>query len=413
MALAAKLLRNRFARQAGVVLITIWALWYLAAVLGQRRPNPPSTSSQSEGRPSTASPPPQLAKPKTFLDESVAGTTGGGKAGAGGKNRQNDDKKVGNGGVGQAPKNSKLGGGVKEEKAGAAAAGAGADVGVGGLKTGPIGSSPKQEQGPGGSVNSEKGGKQRVGGPSVVHGGGANVPIDANSLRKGLGLDRILPLPEPQKGASLVPVESIKTNPSDRANAAIVILCRNKDLKDMKSTLRQFEDRFNRRYSYPYVFLNDEPFTEQFQEHIRRLTDAKVEFGVVEPHTWRYPDWINATMAEQCMDKMEKDGIIYGVAKYEWYWRVEPGVSFFCDIPYDPFVFMQENKKSYGFVISLLEIRQTIPSLWGLTRHHAFAKGLGRNDTKLLRFFADEEGDYNGCHFWLVSPFSLRCFRKF
>ena len=30
--------------------------------------------------------------------------------------------------------------------------------------------------------------------------------------------------------------------------------------------MRSLEDRFNRDYKYPWVFLNDEPFTEEFME---------------------------------------------------------------------------------------------------------------------------------------------------
>lgn len=29
----------------------------------------------------------------------------------------------------------------------------------------------------------------------------------------------------------------------------------------------------------------------------------------------------------------------------EYYWRVEPGIKLFCDIDYDPFLFMQMNNK--------------------------------------------------------------------
>lgn len=30
------------------------------------------------------------------------------------------------------------------------------------------------------------------------------------------------------------------------------------------------------------------------------------------------------------------------------YRRVEPSVEFYCDLDYDPFLFMQENNKKYG-----------------------------------------------------------------
>lgn len=32
--------------------------------------------------------------------------------------------------------------------------------------------------------------------------------------------------------------------------------------------------------------------------------------------------------------------------------RVEPNVEFYCDLDYDPFLFMQENNKKYGMYYS-------------------------------------------------------------
>lgn len=55
-------------------------------------------------------------------------------------------------------------------------------------------------------------------------------------------------------------------DPNQRANATFVILCRNSDLNGAVRSIRDIEDRFNRKYRYPYVFLNEEPFTEEFKE---------------------------------------------------------------------------------------------------------------------------------------------------
>ncbi len=54
----------------------------------------------------------------------------------------------------------------------------------------------------------------------------------------------------------------------NRANATFVFLCRNSDLAGVVSSIRQMEDRFNRRYGYPWVLLNEEPFTEEFKEYV-------------------------------------------------------------------------------------------------------------------------------------------------
>jgi len=50
-----------------------------------------------------------------------------------------------------------------------------------------------------------------------------------------------------------------------RANATFVILCRNDQLWDTVRSVQEIEDRFNHRYHYPYVFLNEVPFTEDFK----------------------------------------------------------------------------------------------------------------------------------------------------
>lgn len=49
-----------------------------------------------------------------------------------------------------------------------------------------------------------------------------------------------------------------------RANATLVMLVRNSEANDAAVAIRQLEDRFNNRYHYPWVFLNDEPFDENF-----------------------------------------------------------------------------------------------------------------------------------------------------
>jgi len=56
--------------------------------------------------------------------------------------------------------------------------------------------------------------------------------------------------------------------PSKRANATFVFLCRNSDLAGVVSSIRQTEDRFNRHHQYPWVLLNEEPFTDEFKESV-------------------------------------------------------------------------------------------------------------------------------------------------
>ncbi|KAJ2394825.1 hypothetical protein GGI23_004543, partial [Coemansia sp. RSA 2559] len=154
--------------------------------------------------------------------------------------------------------------------------------------------------------------------------------------------------------------------PSEKANAAFVVLTRNKELNSLCESLIQLEDRFNRRYNYPYVFLNNEPFSDDFKERIRSVVSGECHFGLIPAEHWSYPDYIDQIRAAEARKQMAEQKIIYGgsesyrhMCRYEsgffyrhplmdqfkWYWRVEPGVKFACDIDYDPFMFMQTNNK--------------------------------------------------------------------
>ncbi len=40
---------------------------------------------------------------------------------------------------------------------------------------------------------------------------------------------------------------------------------------------------------------------------------------------------------------------------FEWYWKIDAGMVFGCDIDYDPFLWMKSQKKSFGFGAILKE----------------------------------------------------------
>lgn len=64
----------------------------------------------------------------------------------------------------------------------------------------------------------------------------------------------------------LAPKLSVPENlASGRENATFVFLCRNSDINGAVSSIQQMEDRFNKDYGYPWVLLNEEPFTDEFK----------------------------------------------------------------------------------------------------------------------------------------------------
>jgi mannosyltransferase len=170
-----------------------------------------------------------------------------------------------------------------------------------------------------------------------------------------------------------------------RENAAIVILARNKELPGVLDSLKSFERHFNRWFHYPYVFLNNEEFNSTFKETIANYTSSTVEFGKIDSEHWGFPEWTDARVAKEGIAKQGDQAIMYGgmesyhhmcrfysgffykhelLQKYDWYWRVEPDIKYFCDITYDPFVHMARNNKTYGFTIAVKELKETVPNIF-------------------------------------------------
>lgn len=54
-------------------------------------------------------------------------------------------------------------------------------------------------------------------------------------------------------------------NVTRRANATLLMLARNSDADGAVRSVRELEDRFNHKYNYPWTFLNEEPFSEDFK----------------------------------------------------------------------------------------------------------------------------------------------------
>lgn len=207
-----------------------------------------------------------------------------------------------------------------------------------------------------------------------------------------------------------------------RANAAIVMLARNRDMNGAVNSIKQLEDRWNGKFQYPYVILNEEEFTKEFKERVLTVASAEVKFGVIPPEQWRQPEWIDEKKAALAREKMVQEGVIYAgsvayrnmcrfnaglffnhelLREYKYYWRLEPDIKYFCDIDYDPFLVMHDQKKVYGFTVSLYEYQATIPTLWETVKEfiEQYPQYLDKDNS--MSFLSDDGGaTYNRCHFW-------------
>ncbi|EPX75354.1 mannosyltransferase complex subunit [Schizosaccharomyces octosporus yFS286] len=246
-----------------------------------------------------------------------------------------------------------------------------------------------------------------------------------------------------------------------RMNATFVILTRNSDLDGVVSSMKSLEKHFNRHFNYPYTFLNNDPFDQTFMDTVRKHTAADIEFGEIDSEMFGFPSNIDASVYQEAIADQGDRGIMYGDAesyhhmcrffsgffykhplllKYQWYWRVEPDVTFTCDIPYDPFYYMKNNGKVYGFVIAIKELEDTVPSLFRYSSAYRRSKQLNSGlwnfflessesekisdnelvdvdsgdsqtpltsqlDAKMKTLYSEENSNmdgesYNMCHFW-------------
>lgn len=213
-----------------------------------------------------------------------------------------------------------------------------------------------------------------------------------------------------------------KQGVTNKVRATFVTLARNSDLNSILGSIRQVEDRFNNKFHYDWVFLNDAEFSEEFKEATSAVVSGETKYGLIPQEHWSYPDWIDKEKAAMTRETMREKKIIYGdsesyrhmcryesgffwrhelMMQYDYYWRVEPDIKIFCDIDYDIFDWMQKNDKEYAFTISLPEYKETIETLWDNVK--IFMKENPQYIAKdnLLDWISDDKGQtYNGCHFW-------------
>ncbi|KAI8090076.1 glycolipid 2-alpha-mannosyltransferase-domain-containing protein [Gilbertella persicaria] len=205
---------------------------------------------------------------------------------------------------------------------------------------------------------------------------------------------------------------------------AYYMVVRNEKLTEARSVIKSMEDHMKNGTRYPWVLLNNQPFTAEFQKYIRKVVTAPVFFGKIDLETWDYPYWIDVDRAEFMMMGQELNNVHKGsslsyhqLLRYhagfffhhpllrdvEYTWRVEPGADYSCQMDQDMFLLMKEQNKTLGFVITMHEMPESIPTLW--KRVNEFVERfsdyiLPEHETIYPWIYDEDANDYNTCHFW-------------
>lgn len=233
--------------------------------------------------------------------------------------------------------------------------------------------------------------------------------------------------------------ENVKSNYARVEGATFFTLCRNSDLSGIKQSIKSMEERFNYNKNYPWVFANDEPFTEEFKTEISNIVSGDIIFTTIPSEYWDIPETINQRKMRKEMIKLVEMNTLYGdsvsyrqmcrfnsgffyklnaLRKFNWYWRVEPDIKYTCDITGDPFKTMVEENKTYGFALAMTEDKKTIKTLWSTSREYFESPERwnnkleeseyydSMNDTSLAFIEQDSDkkelirGKFNYCHYW-------------
>ena len=208
-----------------------------------------------------------------------------------------------------------------------------------------------------------------------------------------------------------------------RPKAGLLSLVRNEELDGILQSMRQLEFHWNQRYNYPWVFFNEKPFSDEFKAATSNATSARTEYHLVPRAHWVTPPHINQTLYYNSLDYLSltsvgkghllsyhamirwQSGLFYlhpALEKYDYYWRIEPDVHFFCDILYDPFRFMHANEMVYGFNMAILDDARSFASLWSTTRDFITEHpDLIHEDANLDWLLDPATGlSYNNCQFF-------------
>jgi hypothetical protein len=144
--------------------------------------------------------------------------------------------------------------------------------------------------------------------------------------------------------------EEINVLEATRPKAALVSLVTPLETDRMLGTVTELEARFNARTAraYDWVFFSPASHTEEFMESIRNVTSAHCRFEVIPEAHWSTPEFVDRGRFDALRQLSDKPDLTKsawetyhhmrrwnagyfaledGLKDYEWFWRIEPGVS--------------------------------------------------------------------------------------
>ncbi|KAK1961696.1 glycolipid 2-alpha-mannosyltransferase [Colletotrichum sublineola] len=153
-------------------------------------------------------------------------------------------------------------------------------------------------------------------------------------------------------------------DPSPRA--AFVALVAEDQLGQMVESVAQLEQRFNNKYRYDWVFFSLQELSEDFKDATSNTTAGTVTYNLVtqQQSSGSRPGELSrfdaglrvdadTTQVQVSHHRRRWSAGPFAQEKrlqaYDWFWMVEPGTQFMCDINFDVFRLMRDHGITYGF----------------------------------------------------------------
>lgn len=111
-----------------------------------------------------------------------------------------------------------------------------------------------------------------------------------------------IPIPEHELDAPFFTSCQEPDLSAPRENAVLVMLARNSEIHQAKSTVESVERAFNHLYNYPILFLNDEPWDDEFVRQLNETSSGLATFDVVPNDQWTFPEWLDVESARQSIE---------------------------------------------------------------------------------------------------------------
>ncbi|ORY98722.1 nucleotide-diphospho-sugar transferase [Syncephalastrum racemosum] len=196
-------------------------------------------------------------------------------------------------------------------------------------------------------------------------------------------------------------------------------------LANLRLTVRNLEDSFNKDRHYPYIIFSNEHLSDEFKELASSLATGQMAFyDDLSSDYYGYGNTTDLAKAAEARTRMSETlfgdsedyrfssrfmaGMIFhhpALKELDYYWRFEAGTEYICPIQFDAFEFMYDHKKKLSFSMALYEYEETIPTLFKTAtefaaKHPEWVQPADKDDS-LWRFIIDgETNGYNRCHFW-------------